>query len=70
MSVNAFCICVMILLNLCSIGDRGGGGANKLYFSYSPVTFKNVGINFLTFRFKLFAVLVEKYKAIPSFSPK
>ena len=52
---------------------RMGGGKKALPTSFSPVTSTNVGIgpiNFLTFSFNPFAILVQNFKFVPSASPK
>ena len=51
----------------------GGGGKKAHPTSFSPVTSRKVETspqNFQTFSFNLFATLVQKFKFIPSASPK
>ena len=52
---------------------RMGVGRKDPPTGFSPVTSTNVGFgpqNFLTFSLKLFATLVQKFKFVPSASPK
>ena len=62
------------IVNVNPIQDGGGeGGKKALPTSFSPVTSTNVEfgpINFLTFSFTPFSILVQNFKFVPSASPK
>ena len=50
-----------------------GGGKKARHASFSPVTYKTVGIgplSFLAFSFNIFSALVQNFKFVPSASPK